>query len=424
MKKKIAKRNFIVISIVLAICMLFCFVGFKIPTTNNRFKGFINSLPLGLDFDSGVTAIYNLEIKNDDGIEKATSSTISRIETILSKQFNEYKVERINNDQIRLTIPSQTIQNKFLVNYIQFDSSEELSDEPLVTGKDIKLVKYQLNGSTHCVYIEFNAEGKDKFTSLTTTVVSGSKTLYVFAGESQLTGVSLEEAITTGYAYFTANSKAAAEELVQQIKSGMLGYNMNIVGNVEQVEASLGENAKYFAIALFISLLIVISLISIIRYRQLGYIIILTILCYFVGTIMLISVFEFYQLTLSSLMGILFALIITVWLLYFNVSKCHSEYKSGKKLQAAFKSGYRKCLQVNLDIFAVLAIISTIFSIWGMGAIKSFSVMFLMFILTGAFTILLTNRGLIKMYLFINNTKVKQVGFSREGNKNETQENA
>jgi len=424
MKKKIAKTNFILIAILLLICLLLSVCSFNIPYSNNRFKGFLNSIPLGLDFSEGVTAVY--EIKGEEGtlVSNDMDDIVNRVQTLLAKDYNECQVTKVDDNKIRITIPADVISSKYLVNRIQFDSSTTASENPTVTGEMIKSVKYtDLNG-VHCAKIEFNKEGKAAFATLTSNISSSNdQALFIL---DQLTGSTIAsvggitETISTGSIYFPTNSKADAKTLVSILKSSQMGYDMELVGEQESVEPTYFNGAKYVALGVSLLFVVGIMLIAIFKYKELGLITALSLSFYLIVSVIIFSLISSIQLTIASVTGIILSFIVTSWLHFAVIDKCHEEYKAGTKLPAAFKNGYRKSLQLIIDIFAIVFIISLLFTIWGVGAVRSFAFVSMIMSLVGAFTVLGLFRIFTKMYMHINSTKGKKLNFVKgEGVKNE-----
>lgn len=416
MKKKIAKTNFILIAILLLICLLLSVCSFNIPSSNNRFKGFLNSIPLGLDFSEGVTAVY--EIKGEEGalVSNDMDDIVNRVQTLLAKDYNEFQVTKVDDNKIRITIPADVISSKYLVNRIQFNSSTTASENPTVTGEMIKSVKYtDLNG-VHCAKIEFNKEGKAAFATLTSNIsTSNDQALFIL---DQLTGSTIAsvggitETISTGSIYFPTNSKADAKTLVSILKSSQMGYDMELVGDEqESVEPTYFNSAKYIALGVSLLFVVGIMLIAIFKYKELGLITALSLSFYLIVSVIIFSLISSIQLTIASVTGIILSFIVTSWLHFAVIDKCHEEYKAGSKLPAAFKNGYKKSLQLAIDIFAIVFIISLLFTIWGVGAVRSFAYVSMIMSLVGAFTLLALFRIFTKMYMHINSAKGKKINF-------------
>ena len=415
MKKKIAKTNFILIAILLLICLLLSFCSIDIPYSNNRFKGFLNSIPSGLDFSEGVTAVY--EIKGEEGalVSNDMDDIVNRVQTLLAKDYNECQVTKVDDNKIRITIPAEVISSKYLVNRIQFESSTTASENPTVTGEMIKSVKYtDLNG-VHCAKIEFTKEGKAAFATLTSNIsTSNDQALFIL---DQLTGSTIAsvggitETISTGSIYFPTNSKTDAKTLVSILKSSQMGYDMELVGEQESVEPTYFSSAKYIALGVSLLFVVGIMLIAIFKYKELGLITALSLSFYLIVSVIIFSLISSIQLTIASFTGIILSFVVTSWLHFAVIDKCHEEYKAGSKLPAAFRNGYKKSLQLTIDICAIVFIISLIFTIWGVGAVRSFAYVSMIMSLVGAFTVLALFRIFTKMYMHINGAKGKKINF-------------
>ena len=96
------------------------------------------------------------------------------------------------------------------------------------------------------------------------------------------------------------------------------------------------------------------------------------------------------------------------------------EYASGKRMHNAFNDGFKRSINAILDGQITTIIAAICLAIFGTGTIKGFAIVLLIGIIISLFTSLVVQRGLLKIYLAINNKNAKRAGLSREATVNET----
>lgn len=433
MKKNRAICNFIFLTVLVIICFVFSFVGFILPTTNYYFKGFVNSVPLGYDFDGGVMAIYNVEKASylDQSTSEVVDNTINRVYQLLSADFNEPIVKKVNDSQIKVVIPASTISSDYLVGEIEFttakvDTSDPDATEKIMTSEHIKSASYVSNSGSPGVYIEFNDDGKQIFEETTKTFEENSSgTLYIYADKSYsspVSAVSITTTQTSGYLYLsggTLTTRAIAEAFADKITSSLVGANMTIDGN-ELIISSTIENVIFLVSSLILLGVIIASFIYLFfKYRQAGLIAILSLSIFILVDMIIVCIPEFFQLSIYSMIAsiILYAFGFWTHALYLENSK--RECSLGKKLINGFKSGYNKTYNVLIDTCAIGFVFSLVGFLMGSGAIKSVSIVAMFSFPVIALTSILLFRGLIKWYLYINLTDYKKVNFTKGETVNE-----
>lgn len=435
MKKKRAIRNFILLSILIVICFVFSFVGFNVPTTTNRFKGFINSIPLSLEYGNGVMAIYDVETADyfDGTNAEALNKTVERVTKMVHQYYNEAVVSKYGENQIKIVVPDTGISSELLVGEIEiFNGKYDATSNstPIMTGKHIKDAKYQSGNGTPYVYIEFNEEGKAILSEQTTTMASSSSggTIYIYLGkdytssEAPFIQLSIDQAIDTGYLPLSGGritTRAIAEMYVNRVNSGLIGTNMTINGDVLTFASSANAVLSILSIVILLILIILSFVYAYIKYKELGLVIILSMLFFTAIGIVGISLPTFIQMSFVTILGLALAYVITFITHIFVVEEAKKEFYLGKKLPASLKSGHNKSLSLLTDIFVVTFGISLISYLAGVGAIKAIASVVGILMLVGAFTAMLLFRGLISWYLNINSVDFKKVNFVKGENLNE-----
>ena len=436
MKKKRAIFNFILLTILVMIFLVFSFISVRVPTTNYIFKGFLNGIPSGIEYDGGVMAIYDVEtLSEEDDLDSAIERAMSRVYDLLSKDYNEPLVYRYG-DQIKVVVPDETINKNYLVGAVEF-STELVSDsstfEAKLTGDHIASAKYMSSNGTASVYIEFNEEGKEILAELTESATQTAPvTLYVYVDKnytddsgnhSYYSAVSVGAAVENGYIQLsggtTIQTQETATAFANKIESGKLGINMKIDGAENVIEPSLSKAT--IIISEVGLLLVIVATIAylIVKYKELGLVSSLSMMIFSVLSIILLSIIPIIELSVSTIAGVIIAYLAMFVVIVQNNENIKKEYELGKKFTPSFKSGYVKSLPMMIDIFACLLGMGII-GIWlATGALKSMAAVLLLTSLVGAFVAMLIHRMVCKIYLNINFYDEKKVNFKKVEQANE-----
>ena len=107
MVKKRSITRFVIFAIIALIGILLTVCSFTIPYTTTNYNGFINSIPLGLDYASGVSVVYNAE--KSDGITisttQAVESSLAKLDKFMSYHgFSEYQINKLGDNQVELKV--------------------------------------------------------------------------------------------------------------------------------------------------------------------------------------------------------------------------------------------------------------------------------------------------------------------------------
>jgi len=436
MKKKRAIFNFILLTILVMIFLVFSFISVRVPTTNYIFKGFLNGIPNGIEYDGGVMAIYDVEtLSEEDNLDNAIESAMSRVYDLLSKDYNESLVYRYG-DQIKVVVPDETINRNYLVGSVEFSTEQVTKDsnfEAKLTGEHIKSAQYMSSNGVASVYIEFKEEGKEILAELTESATQTAPvTLYVYVDKlydesssspNYYSAVSVGAVIENGYIQLSGGSsiqtKDAATAFANKIESGKLGINMSINGEENIIEPTLDKATIIISEVGLLLIVVVTIAYLIIKYKELGLVSALSMMIFSVLSIVILSLIPIIEISVSTMAGVIIsylAMFVAIVLSNENIKK---EYESGKKFTSAFKSGYIKSLPFMIDIFACMLGFGVV-GIWlATGALKSMANVLLLTSLVGAFVGMLIHRMVCKMYLNINFYDEKKVNFKKAEQANE-----
>ncbi|MGN0961857.1 MAG: hypothetical protein ACI4PF_06655, partial [Christensenellales bacterium] len=137
MKKKRAIRNYVLVSLFIVIVLLLCFISFPVPATNYNFIGLAN-LHQGLELGGGVKNTYDLEVADwyDGTKDEAYIETVNRIQKLLDAKYADAKVYLSGEDKLTIEVPDTSINENYLVGFLEMKAEEGESAETLVSGHD------------------------------------------------------------------------------------------------------------------------------------------------------------------------------------------------------------------------------------------------------------------------------------------------
>ncbi len=423
MKKRKAKTNFILLSVLTAISLVFCFISFSLPNSSSVFKGFFNAIQTNTDFSSGTRAVYEVELAdyNKSTMETSVNTAMKRVQELVNEKYTEAAISKVDDNKIEIILPASVINTTYIVGFVEFSTSaySESSFAPIMDGSHIKAATYQSNNGTPLVYIEFNDEGKKIFEETTADFeAAGGGTLYIYVDKEysqHLSAVSIDETITGGYLPLsggTITTKAIAESFASKIESAKLGINMTLVG--EQASISNLNNILLLVSVIGFALIVLLSTLYMFKkYGQLGFISLLSMSVFMALSIIILSFLEFTQMSLSSFVAFSFVYLFALYMHAHLFNQIKGEFESGKKMPYSFKTGYIKTLFYQMDTYIALYLFAIIGLLLSFGAIKNFAIILLFTLPISALVTMLFVRLLCKMYLDINPAKHKLIKFNK-----------
>ena len=423
MKKRRAIRNYVLICLVAVLGIVLTVFSFDIPFTTYTFKGFAKGVQLGLDLEGGVMAVYNCEkSKESEGsLEDQIDATITRLTSLISEDYPEATIVKQGDSQIRIEVPDVDDPDEVLSLIgepaeLEFKKEQSETAEAVLTGKDIKSAVAQQNPETGewGVSIEFTTDGGAKFHTLTSELAANQSQLHIYLGGELFSSPTVQEVIAGGKTFISGsmNSKSEAEAYATKILSGTYSVTLSL-SEKNIITATLGENALLYSIIAGLVGLVLIFAFMWLVYKNLGLIANLSLLFYTVILMFLLSVLPFIQLTLPGIAGIILGLGMAVDGNIVIFERIKDETKSGKKIPAAVKSGFKRASIAVLDSNITTIIASIVLAWLGTGTIRGFAYTLLISIVVSMFTTLVVTRGLINMSLNINSTNYKKYGLPK-----------
>ena len=425
MKKKIYKRNFIALAVVACLILIFTVISFNIPFTTNTFKGFAKSINTGLDFGNGTRAVYSVskadysKYSDQEFIDKG----VDIITELATKKYTEANVYSVGDDQIVIEVPDTAIPQDISIGQLEIKTEASEDAETKLNGSHIKKAKFQMNGSDYGVLIQLTTEGAELMKEMTAEASESNAVNIVFCLNKEYTNalsVSTTDPVEDGYVYFIMTSKESAKLFANCVANSKYGINLVQEGDSVTIYSNISTFGKVVC-AIIVCLMIIGSFVYLIlKYKDMGWIASLALMFFALFNVITFSLIKSFRLTMGSYLGMVIGYVITFLAMVILIEKIKSEFESGKKLNASFKSGYLKALSTNADIFAISIIFSIICLLMTSGFVFSFAYAFIINCLFGAFTSMLIMLWFNKMYLKINNVNGNKLNFRKGVESNET----
>ncbi len=444
MLKKNAIVKFIFLTILAVLGILLCVCPFGVPYTSNHYNGFIHAINKGVDLDGGVSAIYNCTLpdESDGNLTDAIDNSLIKIKNMFAQEkFSELYVERQGGNKVYILASSDAFEMNKAFSYMEdgkklsFTSaqvSENLTNPDVyVDSSDIKSVKadYDYNAGSYGVRVEFAKESREKLKNLKKIASStSSKTVYVYLGElnssnlfAEVNSSSID--VKENKLFLSASSNSSyktgtaedVRKIAYSITGGMIDVELNLI-EVSRISPVFGKNTQLY---LGICLLIVVALAFIllcVRYKELGLVGSLALVFYLVLFAFFMQSIPFITLTLSGVIGSILSFLVATFMIMHIYEKMKEDYKLGKKIHLSFKGGFKKSLWTILDLNAVLILASIFIWVIAPVSMKCFAITTILGSLLSIFISLALLRWFVSIYLSINSSKPKRIGFYRDKN--------
>ncbi len=224
----------------------------------------------------------------------------------------------------------------------------------------------------------------------------------------------VQSVIADGVTFISGSmsSQKEAEAYATKILSGTYSVDLEL-SEKNITTATLGENALFLSIIAGLVGLVLIFVIMYVVYKNMGLLANLSLIIYVVIYMFLLSILPFVQLTLPGIAGIILGLGMAVDGNIVVFERIKDEFKTGKKIPASFKAGFKRATITVLDSNITTIIASLVLAWLGTGTIRSFAYTLLISIVVSMFTTLVVTRGLLNWALPFNSTNYKKYGLKK-----------
>ena len=435
MEKKKAIAKITLISILVALLLVFSIISFMPKNSAKGFAGFAGSITKGMDVEGGIYASYTpskLGTMTDEEFKDGIDSTFSRINSLIEqKGYEDARVYLGSDNKIRIEIANTDDAEEILSligsGEFKIKVSSSSSAETKISGKNVTAAFAMQDPSTYNwgTYIGFDETGAEALSSITASAESSTVYLYFYRGDSEnyFFSLSVSSQITNDFLFISSSTgsmtKEDAIDLAIQVSTGSFETVLSIDGNVYELSPSSGEESLLgITIAGAVAVLFILIIFGVV-YRELGLMSILSILLFVGSALFFMQAIPVITLSVASLGAVLVGVILISSLHVILLEKIKSEYQLGKKLKTSIKTGYKKSIAIISEICGILAIISTVMYFICQGAMKSFSMIMIVCSVLSIIITLFFTYHLNWSYSIFNPSNAKRVNFTREENVDE-----
>ena len=435
MSKKFSRINFVLVSLIVAIGLFLSFFSFKIPFYVNDYAGFVNAISLSYDIGDAQVAVYEVKPVSDEVetvSEQEMEATLSLVRSVLgSYGAPNNQVGYQNQNEMRAIIPVSDTSEALLSALsgrlevtVRGESTSEKTKYDVTADRIVSAkASYQSTSSTSSSYsfgvvLKFDSLGTKQYKELTKYVANNGNTLYFYDQNGNELGT-LGEITREQYAgeVFMPISSLSSESSANMYSANVMMGTINTTLKLKEnsvASSNYGKNSGLFiAIALGIAFMLVVVL-MILRYRDLGLIFMLTSLLNLVLYLFLLQALPIVTLSICGIAGIVFGFALTVFCHVVIFQKIRREYSLGRKIPLAFKLGFKNSLFNIIDICAVTFIASIAMYFAGFAVMKSFAVALAIGSVLSLVSSLVFTRMFTKWYLPLNSTKASHLALKKE----------
>ncbi len=335
----------------------------------------VEDIRLGIDIQGGVDVTF----VPADGIDAKDEELDSVMEVIkqrlTSLKINDYEVYEDNaNDRVIVRFPWQAGEENFdpeaavkelgetavLSFRVGTDTNEDGSPagDLVLQGSDIERaepMRQKKDDGTfeYVVSLDLSDSGKDVFAQVTSTMAGTGESISIWMDDYMISAPTVNEAITEGSAVISGTFTAeSAKSLADKINAGALPFKLE-TSSFKTISPTLGAGALK---AMLISGIIAFAFILIymtVLYRIPGFVAVIGIVGQVAVTLACISGWfgfnESSTLTIPGIAGIILTVGMGVDANIITGERIREELDSGKSLDSALRSGYKRAFSAIFD---------------------------------------------------------------------------
>jgi len=439
-KKHIAISIFLLIAFV--VLGYFLIQGQK-PEAKFQFK-------FGLDLVGGTELIYRADTSKVDNVGDAMNS----LKDVIERRVNIFGVSEpiiqtesagviSGNKDERLIVElpgvsdiDQAIaligQTPILEFRLQKPNAQEiLKENPNASIDDILIptgltgrylsratVEFDQNTRAPLVGLEFNSEGTDLFSKITSE--NKGQILAIVLDGNVLSAPNIKDAITNGKAQITGSfTPVEARDLVRNLNYGALPVPISLL-NSQTIGASLGQSALVSGVQAGKIGFIILAIFLIFWYRLPGLIASIALVSYIILSLWVFKLIPV-TLTAAGLAGFILSIGMAVDANVLIFERTKEELKKGKSIYDALHEGFSRAW-LSIRDSNISSIITAVVLFWlGTSAVKGFALTLGLGVLISMFTAITVSRtflfaiaptgdSVFKRFLFSNGFSALRVG--------------
>lgn len=358
------------------------------------------------------------------------------------KSYSAYSIKLQDGYTVRVDVPytDENASNMFTMmsyggNLLFTDGS---SNEMEITSEYVTGARVVNATNGYGVSIDFTSEGRQAFNSLTSAMVSSSSddsssssstssTLYIQMGGNNLLskGIPISSAVDeSSFAFSGAfTERGSAETLVAVINSALIDENVFDINldasRIATFEPTLGVNAALIAAIVFGALIVVMLIVSLIRFKGMGLAHLYGFLTYAVVFVLCLAFIDAVQLSVAGVIAIALSAAVMVFFNWYAFKNIHEEFATGKTLTASVKAGYKKSLAFTIDAHIILLLMSGAICLISTGMMFYAGLIFVLGTVISAACTLAVTRFCLYVFLAQPKNKIAFCNLKREETEDE-----
>ncbi len=417
------KRRFIAIALLIGAFIIGYFVYSTEISGSHKFK-------LGLDLNGGTELVYKADLSKVNQVD--ISASMNTLRDVIERRVNTFgvseatvRLERVgltgsaSEERLVVELPGVTDTDKAIqmigeTPVLEFKllsktatttgnlnisaSSTDFLDTGL-TGRFLQHSELTFDNNTGAamVSMQFNNEGSTLFAKITKENVG--RVLAIFLDGDVKSKPTIKEEINGGKAVISGNFNGSAglkeaKALVSNLNLGALPVPINLI-STQTIGASLGADAVNKALFAGIWAFIIIALFLIIWYRLPGLLAVIALLAYIAINL---AIYKLLPVTLTSagIAGFILSIGMAVDANILIFERLKEELKRGREVEDAVKEGFHRAwtsIRDSNTSSIITAIILFMFS--STSVVKGFALVFLIGVITSAFTAITLSRSFL-----------------------------
>ena len=314
-----------------------------------------------------------------------------RISVPTNFTYAQYKASRTNrsdNDEtyaVRRALQYATYNGTLSLRNSEVGSTQynniltDIKDDVTTYFKSVS--QYAVAGN-YAVKIVLTGDGEEAFKKMSNRVLEASseQAISFYVGETQLLSLNVSEEITEGSFYISVD-KAYAQDysiILRSVANNEVVVNDYDSANIEVVFAG-AELGDYAAVCLGVALLLIFiaaAVYSIVRYRLLGLVNLMSISVYSLALIVALLLINI-QLTFAGAVFAVLGLALLCACNFAAFEAVRKETGKGKTIYSAVKSGYKGVWKGILETHVILLVAAIMLALIGVGELAACGLIFI-----------------------------------------------
>lgn len=362
----------------------------------------------GLDLTGGVNVVLQAEGTDENGItEEKMESTVAAIKKRVDTMgVSEATVTKLGEDRIRVSIPSVTDQQQALDMIGKTAQLEFVGPdgEVILTGENVvesNAVSQQTSSGLEqpVVTLKFDEEGTKLFAEATQKFQN--QQISIELDDEVISSPNVNAVISNGEAVIEGMGDAdEANNLAELIRGGALPLKLETL-SVNTIGPTLGQDSLQKSIMAGGIGILAVIIFMLLVYRGFGIIADLALMLYIIIDLVLMVLLNV-TLTLPGIAGLILSVGMAVDANVIIFERIKDESRSGKSMNAAIDSGFKRAMSTIIDSNVTTLIAGFVLYFMGDGTVQGFAVTLVMGIFISMLTAIFVTRHLIKLVIGSN----------------------